>query len=350
MVDFNRPDAFMSPVDDADMFGMFDLLINGDGRITQRAAGTVADGAYGLFDRHYHLNQSNPTTPSQLTDVADGTPFMMRLTQSNASAQRFGLAQVIEAKNCKKFRGRKRTLGLRLRTSDARTVRFAILGWTSTADNPTKDVVADWTSGTFTAGNFFLASNVAVYATGSIALAANTLTDVSLLATLGSTFNNLYVMVWTDATAAQNVTLDIAWELLPGDRTKHNRLQHVRSITQEMTECLRYYWQMNGVAAYDPVICNGQARNATLFQGVIQYPVPMRKLPTFSASNSTNLFGISTAGDFNANTVGTANIGLTQATLNASSSGMTAGQAALLQFGANATTSTFISFDAELGV
>jgi len=82
----------------------------------------------------------------------------------------------------------------------------------------TSDVVADWTSATFTAGNFFLASNLSVLATGSLALSAATWTDITpLTAAVTSGVNNLIVFVWTDATAAQNVTLDFAaMALRPG--------------------------------------------------------------------------------------------------------------------------------------
>jgi len=36
------------------------------------------------------FNESNPVAASQITLVEDGTPDMMRISQSNASAQRFG--------------------------------------------------------------------------------------------------------------------------------------------------------------------------------------------------------------------------------------------------------------------
>src|SRR5207244_4481110 len=93
--------------------------------------------------------------PSVLTDPEDGFTHGLRVTQSQASAQRFGLAQIIEGKNCKHARGNSGTLLPRIRCSASTPIRYAILGWTGTEDVVTSDVVLSWTSGTFTAGNFF---------------------------------------------------------------------------------------------------------------------------------------------------------------------------------------------------
>lgn len=193
--------------------GLFrrNLLINGSGEVNQRAdSSALADGTYG-HDRWYRLTQSNNIAVSNLTDVEDGTPYMMRLTQSNATPQRMGYAQIIEGKNCKHLRGQTVAFRVgRIRQSTSADVRYAILEWTGTEDSVTSDVVNDWTSGTYTAGNFFLGSNLTVSAVAEQALTANTLTTGSTVtATLGSSFNNLIVFVWTESTVAQNVTLDI---------------------------------------------------------------------------------------------------------------------------------------------
>src|SRR5262249_45835919 len=72
-------------------------LVNPTGQFAQAGTASTSDGSYTGVDQWYALTQSNPVTPSQLTDVENTTPFMMRLTQVNASAQRFGLAQVVES-------------------------------------------------------------------------------------------------------------------------------------------------------------------------------------------------------------------------------------------------------------
>lgn len=185
------------------------MLINGDFRVNQRAPATNADDSY-AHDRWYALTQTSTIAISTILNQEDGTPYMARLTQSQASAQRMGYAQIVEMVNCRHTRGQAVALSARVRCSAATTLRYAVLEWTGTGDSVTSDVVNDWTNGTFAAGNFFLGSNLTVTATGSTALAANTLTDISLTGTCGSSLNNLIVFLWTDSTQAQNVTLDIS--------------------------------------------------------------------------------------------------------------------------------------------
>ena len=130
-------------------------LLNGTGVVFQRAltgAQAATNGTYG-FDRWYHLNQTAGVTLSQLTDVENGTPYMMRITQANAAAQRFGIAQCVESYNCKSLRGGSATLSARVRCSASTTLRYAILEWTGTADTlgdatTSRDPVNDWTSST----------------------------------------------------------------------------------------------------------------------------------------------------------------------------------------------------------
>lgn len=220
---------------------MHNRIINPNGQIWQRAnsgAAAITDVAY-AFDRWYGLTQSAGITASQVSNVANGVPYMMRLTQANATAQRFGIAQAIESANCIDMRGQAVTLSAQVRMSAATTLRYAIVEWTGTADAITKDVVNDWTNGTFTPGNFFISATTTITATGSVALAANTLTPINLTGTVSGSMNNIIVFFWTDSTQAQNVTLDIG------------KVQHelgssatplaVRSIQQEFSLCQRYF-------------------------------------------------------------------------------------------------------------
>lgn len=215
------------------------VLDNPDGRIAQRGLGSgLADDVYD-FDRWYALTQTGTVASSQLTDVADGTPFMMRMTQSQASAQRMGRAQIIEGKNCKHLRGRTVTLTPKARISASQAVRYAILEWTGTEDTVTSDVVNDWTSGTYTAGNFFIATTTTVSGVGAQTPAAATLTTLDkLTVTLGSSFNNLIVLAWTEGTAAQNVTLDLAMQLEAGSEATELSF---RPMDEEVRRCQRYY-------------------------------------------------------------------------------------------------------------
>ena len=215
-------------------------IINGAFSINQRAAATNADDTY-AHDRWNVLTQTGTIALSTLTDVEDTTPFMARLTQSQASAQRMGYSQIIEGKNCKHLRGQQVTFRFgRERLSASANIRIAVLEWTGTEDSVTSDVVLDWTSATYTAGNFFLAANLTVSGVVQQALTANTLTDGSAVTvTLGSSFNNLIVFVWTEGTVAQNVTLDLGKAQFETGATSSSFVAMDYEV--EVAKCERYY-------------------------------------------------------------------------------------------------------------
>lgn len=201
---------------DAHVGGGDNILDNPDGQFNQRAPTSNADSTFG-HDRWKALTQTGTIAVSTVNDAENGSPFMMRLTQSQASAQRMGYIQFLASPRSKLQRGKSVTLSARIKCSASQAIRYAILEWTGTADTVTADVVNDWTSSTYTAGNFFVGSNVTVTAVGSITPSAATLTDITALtATLGSSGNNLGVFFWTEGTAAQNVTLDIKAQLEVG--------------------------------------------------------------------------------------------------------------------------------------
>lgn len=187
------------------------ILINGGFDFFQRTApGTPtsrSDDTYGP-DRWYHLNQANPVNVERITGEGPAVSAS-RTTQANASAQRFGLAQIVEGIESVARRSTTVRFDFRVRMSTGQALRYAVLEWTGTVDSVTSDVVNDWTSGTYTAGNFFLASNLTVAAVGSISPSSATWTSVAIAANISASCNNLIVFVWTEGTAAQNLQLDL---------------------------------------------------------------------------------------------------------------------------------------------
>ena len=266
------------------MAGLRNHLINGAFSINYRAPATNADDTY-AHDRWYALTQTGTIAVTTLNNVADGTPFMARLTQSQVTAQRMGYAQIIEGINCRHLRGREVTFRLGgVRLSTASNVRMAVLEWTGTEDAVTSDVVNNWTATVYTAGNFFLASNLTVSGVVQQALTANTLTDGSAVTvTLGSSFNNLIVFVWTESAVAQNVTLDLGKAQLEIGSVA-TLFEH-RPIGAELALCQRYYQK-----SYDQGTVPG-AVAASAFRHTIEatcnyasvssaLPVVMRATPT----------------------------------------------------------------------
>lgn len=214
-------------------------LINSAFCINQRKAASNADDTYG-FDRWYVLTQTAAIAASALTDPESGRPTGVRLTQSHGSAQRIGIAQIVEAANIKDLRAKAVAMAARVRCSASQAIRMAILEWTGTADSVTSDVVHDWTDATFGAGNFFLGASLNVIATGATTPAANTWTDLDALrGTFGASLNNAIVMVWTEGTLASAATLDLdGVQLEPGAFCAPFS---VRPFAEELTACLRYY-------------------------------------------------------------------------------------------------------------
>ena len=251
--------------------------MNGDGRVAQIVLAATADDAY-AWDGHYILTQTGTVTPSQLTDVADGLPHMMRLTQSQATAQRIGLATIIEGTDCKHLRGGNAVLSGKVRISNSQAIRYAILEWTGTEDAPTSDVVNDWTSGTYSAGNFFLGANLGVTAVGTITPAANTVTDLTeLVGAISSSMNNAILLIWTEAVAAQNVTLDVRWQLEAGAAA--TPYEH-RPLALELAHCKRYFERL-AIEANEQLAVGTQV-STTRSTFPIRYEVEKRAAPTIS--------------------------------------------------------------------
>ena len=243
-----RVTAAETDIDSLQAFNVSDnLLINGGFAINQRAVTTgAADDTYCL-DRWNLLTQTSTITVAQQSLQEDGTVYNIRLTQAQASAQRIGLEQISRAADCIFMRGRSIVLGARVRSSTSQTIRYAILEWTGTANSVTSDVVNDWTSSSYTTGNFFLASNLVVAAVGSKAVTANTWTDLTALtATISSAMNNLIAVFWTESTMAQNETLDIARAQLVAGTTLPEFKNEDFAITQ--MRCSKYYYKTFNVA------------------------------------------------------------------------------------------------------
>lgn len=208
-------------------------------QINQRQGSTIADDAYGP-DRWYALTQTNTITYAIQTAQENSQPFNVRLTQSQAVAQRMGLAQIIEGANCKHLRGKTVVFRPRVRISNSQAVRIAVLEWTGTEDAATSDVVNDWTSSTYTTSNFFISTTTTVSGVSATTPSAATWTDMGALSvTLGTSFTNLIVFVWTEGTAAQNVTLDIGKvRLTEGSASPEIRYPR---FEDSLERCKRYF-------------------------------------------------------------------------------------------------------------
>jgi hypothetical protein len=308
----------------------------------QAGVGSTANGSYTGIDQWYALTQTAAVTSSQLSNVSNGLPSMGRLTQPQSSAQRFGIAQPLENSFVFDLRGQTVVLSATVRMSSSTTLRYAIVEWTGTADSLTKNVVNDWTSTTYTPGNFFIATSTTITATGSTALSANTLTSISLSGTVSSSMNNLILFFWTDSTQAQNATLDVG-NVFFGIGANAPVTFDPPNLETDFLTCLRYLWVWSGASGTSLPITLCYSQSTTSARGFQQYPAPMRVIPSVVYSSASD-FQASFAGSFTPSVMGAVPAQWGNFVL-ATCSGLTANQAGILR---NQTTSALITYDARL--
>lgn len=305
-------------------------LHNPDGAVYQRAVAATTDGNY-IDDRWYVLTQTASVTPSKASAPENGYRWALRLTQSQVTAQRMGRAQVVPGSVTYALRGKTVTAGGRLRLSTSATVRYALLAWTGTENVVTRDVVNDWTNATITTGNFFNSTTLTLIAAGSTALTAATAASCSVSGQVPSGATNLVFVYWTDATAAQNVTLD-AWGMRLVEAT--SLVDAIaRDIAQEEDLCRRWCRAFAGGVA-------GFANGTTVAEVGISFDPPMEAAPTLTAT--AILQSINHAGGSSVNPSSAAVASLFASRYGASFrfnnyTGLTSGQGLVLQGLANPT-------------
>lgn len=320
-------------------------LVNPSGEINQRGTTSTADDAYGGPDAWYTLVQTGAISVSQGTNGEDGTPFYERLTQSQASAQRMGRAQIIESANCRHLRGQTAALTARVRLSATATLRYAILEWTGTADAVTSEVVNDWTSSTYSAGNFFTNTTLTVTAVGSVALTAATWANITVLTgSVSSSMNNLIVFFWTEATAAQNVTLDFAKRQLA--KSTVSTPFNPRNVSDELRLCRRYL-RVVKVATNNNVF--GIIFTTSTNRGLTEFSLgtSMRATPTAAISSATPVILDVTGGTISSiNQVEASGVDATVVVIQWVTSGTTAFEPGRIRF--TTAASDFLTFSAEM--
>lgn len=307
---------------------LVNYLHNPSGAIYQRAIAATADDVY-CDDRWYALTQTGTITPSQVSNPEDGYHRALRLTQSQASAQRMGRAQIVEGVDTAALRGQVVTAGGRFKSSTSQNLRLAILAWTGTEDAVTSDVVNSWTNASITTGNFFNSTTLTLVATNSTALTAATAATCSVSGTVPSGATNLIYLYWTEATAVQNVTLDAWAQRLVKATALVDPLE--RSAQSELAICRRFLPAFVSSSTLDFVPGAGQVANSTTVSFLIPHDVKARSAPTGVA--------VSASADFTVNSVAGGGVvgaltfisgGRHASRVQATQSGMTAGQAVQL--------------------
>lgn len=266
----------------AGLQGTRNLLIDGGFEVWRtQAPGTAtarADDAYGP-DVWYVLTQTNTVTTERGT--GDKSRYDCKITQTQASAQRFGLAQIVENAVAHPMRSRRIYGKARIKCSSSQAIRIAILEWTGTADSVTSDVVNGWTNGTFTTGQFFNSTTLTLVGTASVTPSANTWTDIEVSGSVSASANNLIFFIWTEGTAAQNVTLEVcAADMYEG--TSEREFEAPRSPFDEANRFVYVFYE-DGIT--DLTFAASKQANAEI-HAYLSLPVAMRSTPVFSSNVS----------------------------------------------------------------
>ncbi len=222
-------------------------LYNGEFRFAQRqdpsATTDYSDGDYHV-DRWYGLTAGGGTdvrvrrlpAESTATLAGDKVENCLDSIQQNGSSTRFGQVQFLPLADCISLRGKEVTFQFEaaniLNVSD---LRAGIVEWTGTADAFTKDIVSSW------AATPTLIANAAFINTpADLTLAAN-YTEFSITVTLGTTFNNLGIFIWTPLAESVGSRFQItSCGLIEAD-TAINWSRIAKSKTQDLQDTQSFY-------------------------------------------------------------------------------------------------------------
>lgn len=221
-------------------------------------AGANNDDTYNL-DRWYVLSDGNDVvdiTQSTTEVPANGSQTSIAL-DVETTAKKFGLAQIIEQRNCQGLIGNTVTLSFKAKVSSTTkldNVKCAIVAWSGTADTVTSDIVSAWnvegTNPTLIANATYenTPANLNVttsWATYSVSAAVDT-----------ASTGNIIVFIWsdvTDTTAGDflyitDVQLEVGSVATPFER---------RPIGTELALCQRYAYAWGPGAQYVATYSSG---------------------------------------------------------------------------------------------
>lgn len=278
-------------------------LINGGFSVNQRGASVGASGnlfANNVYciDRWFAQTETGNLSVRQLTDPEATQTECLSLLQPDLVAKRIGAAQIVESANIRHLKGQQYSLSGRIRSSLAQPIRFAVLHQTGTADSVAHQLVNSWTSGNYTANNFFTTAAAAGGLTvGTITPVAGVWTPFSLTGSFPAGLKNATVIIWTEGTFAQNNTLEIGQVQLEPGAVASSYEQ--RFFGQELALCQRYYYSSfplgvlpaMGVTTGDPFRSQSQYTLATNWfatRASLNFPVTMRAVPSWATFNTIN--------------------------------------------------------------
>ena len=216
--------------------------------------------------------------------------------------KKFGIAQIIEQKNCVNLIGETVTLSFQAKvsaTTNLDNVKAAIIAWDGTADAPTDDMISAWgVEGTnptldtnFTYENTPANLNLTTsYATYSVTASVDT-----------ASAKNIIVFIFSD------VTTTSAGEFLYITDVKLEAGQAATPFEHEdlgttFAKCQRYYYQAGGDGA-NSFAYKGYLLASAFVSATHQHPVTMRSAPALTKVGTFSVTSIGQPSAVQATTV-----------------------------------------------
>jgi hypothetical protein len=276
-------------------------LINGAFAVAQRGTSfTSTDSANNddtyVLDRWYILSDGNDIidVSQETSTIPTNGKYAIALDVETAN-KKFGIAQIIEGKNCVGLIGDTITFSFKAKVSDTSkldNVKAAIVSWSGTEDSVTSDIISAWgnegtnptliTNATYenTPANLSLTTSYATYS-----VSAN-------IDTSGT--NNIIVFIWSDVTdtTAGHFLYVTDCQLERGNTV--TPFEH-RSFGEELQKCQRYCYVVAGDDD-DMTGFMGYSESTANCRFPVRYPVTMRTSPTFAQSGTCRCQGGSTDG------------------------------------------------------
>ena len=330
--------------------GFRNRIINGEFGVAQRGTSFVSgannDDSYNL-DRWYVLSDGNDAVDiTQETSTVPTNQLTAIALDVETANKKFGIAQIIEQKNCIGLIGGNVTLSFKAKVSSTTkldNVKAAVVAWSGTANTVTSEIISAWgaegTDPTLIANATF--ENTPANLSVTTSYATYTLTaNVDTAST-----KNLIVFIWsdvTDTTAGDFLYITDVQLEAGSTATDFER----RPIGTELELCQRYYYELPSGATNAFVINAGQQTSTNAF-GTVYHPADMRIAPTLGVAGTTAAYYTIV----NSTTVACTSLPAISAMSSPRGTGITMGASASVGFAswiAAATSNGKLSFSAEL--
>ena len=252
-------------------------LINGQFAVAQRGTLFVStannDTDYTL-DRWKLFSDGNDIVDvsQETTTVPTNRQYAIALDVETAN-KKFGIAQIIEKKNCVNLIGETVTLSFQAKvsaTTNLDNVKAAIISWNGTVDEPTDDMISAWgAEGT----DPTLATNFTYENTPSNLNLTTSYATYSVTASVDTaSTDNIIVFIWSD------VTTTSAGEFLYITDVKLEAGQAATPYQHEdfgttFSKCQRYYAEATDAS--------GPASSTSAIQPMVRFPEEMISPPAF---------------------------------------------------------------------